>query len=378
MKKHIVFDFDDTISSAYSHNQQLFLETFLKHYPDIDQDFVRQVHYTSRGKSMDLQFLEVIKKFKLKVKLEDLVEENELLHQKLAIEVKIFDGFIDIVKHFKSLGKTISVCSNRARGSMEIILKANGLMEYLDNVVSCKDVGHEKPDPYCLNQLIDKYPGIKKEEVIYFGDSKTDAEFATNAGIDYLVIDHYLNNKQFYLVALNSFAGGEDELLVEVDKNNKEVGAIFKADAHVSPSRFHRSVSILVFNSKGQVILQKRSQFKAVDKGKWDLAGGHQTFGQTIQQTADIELKEELGIKAELEFIRTGLRQDKTQSEFFNLYYAVHDGPYKASLNEVETVQPFDCQKILDGKYDKGYEFVSYLVERVNESKPIWSKLSSK
>jgi len=50
-----------------------------------------------------------------------------------------------------------------------------------------------------------KYPDIKVEETIYFGDSKTDAEFAQNAGIDYLVIDHYLNKKQFYSMILNSF-----------------------------------------------------------------------------------------------------------------------------------------------------------------------------
>lgn len=378
MKKHLVFDFDDTISSAYEHNQQLFVDTFLPYKPDIDQDFVRKVHLTNRGASMNLQFTEVVKKFGLKVTVEQLVEENEVLHQKHANEIKVFDGFEDILKHFKKLEKTISLCTNRAQGSLRMILSTNHLDHYFDNVISCKDAGHEKPDPYCLKQLLKKYPEISKEETIYFGDSKTDADFAQNADIDYLVIDHYLNKKQFFTLALGSFAGGEDELLVEVDKENKEIGVIYKMDAHVDPSRYHRAASIAIFNSQGQVVLQKRSSLKLFDPGWWDLTGGHQSFGQTIKQTARTELMEEMGLSGKLNFVRTGLKQDGKQSEFYNLYFLVHDGPYRIDMHEVDEAKAFDCEKLLKHEYDHDFKILGYVYDRVSELKNVWQPLIKK
>lgn len=377
MKKHIIFDFDDTISSSYEHNQQLFVETFLPYKPDIDQDFVRKVHLVNRGTSMDKIFAEVVNKFKLKVAVAKLVEENELMHQKKANSVKLFDGFEDILRHFKKLGKIVSLCTNRGEGSLRLILTRHKLENYFDNIVSCKDAGHEKPDPFCLNELLAKYPGVKKEEVIYFGDSKTDAEFAQNAEVDYLVIDHYLNKKQFYTLAISSFAGGEDELLVEVNKKDKEIGAVYKMDAHVDPARYHRAVSIAVFNSKGQVILQKRSSLKLVDPGVWDLTGGHQIYGQTVEQAAAFELMEEMGLVGKLKFVKTGLRQNG-QSEFYYLYYLVHDGPYKYDMHEVEKVKAFNCQRLIDHRYDSDYQFMDYVYERVEELKPLWVKLAKK
>jgi len=210
MKKHIIFDFDDTITSAYELNQQVFVDTLTPHKPDIDQDFLRKLHHEKKGTSMFLQFQEAIDKFGLKVPVEQLVKENEKLQQKRALEVDVFDGVENLLKHFKKRGKLLSICTNRERGSLKIILQKHNLFRYLDNVVSCFDEGHEKPDPFCLIELTDKYTAITKGETIYFGDSKTDAEFATNAGIDFIIIDHYLNKKLFYQMIIESFADSED------------------------------------------------------------------------------------------------------------------------------------------------------------------------
>jgi len=64
--------------------------------------------------------------------------------------------------------------------------------------------GHEKPDPFCLNQIIQKYDD-PKESFVYFGDSKTDKEFAEAAGIDFLIIDNYLNKNNFFKILLQGF-----------------------------------------------------------------------------------------------------------------------------------------------------------------------------
>lgn len=376
MKKHIIFDFDDTISSSYEHNQQLFVDTFLPYKPDIDQDYVRKVHFVNRGRSMEEQFDDVIRKFKLNVPAKQLVEENELLHQKKANEIKTFDEIEDILKHFRRLGKTISLCTNRAEGSLRIILENNKLTQYFSNIISCKDAGHEKPDPYCLLELLKKYPDISHAEVVYFGDSKTDAEFAQNAGIDYLVIDHYLNKKQFYTLALGSFSGGEDELLVEVDKNDADIGAMYKLDAHSDPSRCHRAAHIVLFNSKGDVVLQKRSLLKMYAPGKWDIPGGHQTFGQTIDQTAEIELFEEIGIRPEITYKRKWLKHDDKQSEWCYLYYAISDGPYIANEQEVAEIRTFNCEDLLNHASDEDPLILEHVFSYIKDTRDIWYPLA--
>lgn len=205
MKKHIIFDFDDTISSSYELNQQLFYETFLPYSKYLDEDFIRSYHKEVKGISMLEMFEHVCAHFKLNIDPKVLMRENELMHIDRAHEMNLLHGVQDLLDYFKNAGKVVSLCTNRDGKSLNKILTFHNLSIYFDNIISCKDEGFEKPDPFCLNNLIEQYPTISKEETIYFGDSKTDAEFAGNAGIDHLVIDHYLNGKKSYTMLLNIF-----------------------------------------------------------------------------------------------------------------------------------------------------------------------------
>ena len=120
--------------------------------------------------------------------------------------MSILEGVEELLIHFKKYGKVLSICSNRDKVSLDLILKKHGLAKYFDNIISCVDIGHQKPDAFCLVNLLKKYPQISNDETIYFGDSKTDEEFAANAGIDCLVVDQYLNRKKFYALLLGIFS----------------------------------------------------------------------------------------------------------------------------------------------------------------------------
>ena len=206
-KQHFAFDLDDTLTDSYQFNQQMFVETFIP-YLDIKQSetdgYLRELHLNQKGTSMISQFSTAVKHFSLKINPADLVRENENLHLKNFDKINIFDAAEDVIKVIKANGKRISLFSNRQMGSLDKLLTKHHLKEYFDNVISCGDAGHEKPDPYCLIDLIDK-SGEPKENFIFFGDSKTDSQFATAAGIDFLIIDHYINQKKFYRLILESF-----------------------------------------------------------------------------------------------------------------------------------------------------------------------------
>lgn len=170
----------------------------------------------------------------------------------------------------------------------------------------------------------------------------------------------------------------EDEILIEVDENNKVIGSIIKREAHMTNKRYHRAAHIVVFNSKGQVVLQQRSFRKAHLPGVWDFAGGHEVVGQTIEQTASAELAEEMGIGPELHFVRTGLAKKAHQAEFYNLYYAISDGPYGFDRSEVERLKTFDCQKLIDGHYSEEYKIHDKAIDYINELRNVWKPLSEK
>ena len=80
-------------------------------------------------------------------------------------------------------------------------------------------------------------------------------------------------------LAIRTMNTSQDEILVEVDKNNKVIGEIIKRDAHSDPHRYHRAAHIVIFNSKGQVTLQQRGNNVAIAAGIWDVVGGHQVAG---------------------------------------------------------------------------------------------------
>lgn len=206
-KKHFIFDVDDTLIDSYGLNQQLFVETF-SNYLDLSdhntEKYLRELHFKSRGTSMLLQFQEAVTHFSLSIDPQKLVRQNEKLQIKNSKQVALFDSVKELFIKLTSQKRKVSVCTNRPKKSLLKILKGQDVQKYLTNIVSCHDAGHEKPDPFCLIKLI-KESGEPKADFIYFGDSITDYQFAENAGIDFIIIDYYLNQKKFYKLIVESF-----------------------------------------------------------------------------------------------------------------------------------------------------------------------------
>ncbi|MBL7159417.1 NUDIX domain-containing protein [Candidatus Microgenomates bacterium] len=63
------------------------------------------------------------------------------------------------------------------------------------------------------------------------------------------------------------------------------------------------SVGALIFNDRGEVFLNKRSQKARNEKGCWEAPGGAVDFGETHETAIKREVKEEFGV--EIEIIKT-------------------------------------------------------------------------
>ena len=88
-----------------------------------------------------------------------------------------------------------------------------------------------------------------------------------------------------------------DEMFPLVDEQGNIIGAITRGEAHDGSKKLHPVVHLHVFNSKGEIYLQKRPAWKDIQPSKWDTAcGGHIDLGEDVKTSLKREVREELGI----------------------------------------------------------------------------------
>jgi isopentenyl-diphosphate delta-isomerase type 1 len=128
------------------------------------------------------------------------------------------------------------------------------------------------------------------------------------------------------------------EWLDVVDENDVVIGRERRGVIHAR-GLMHRSAQVLVFNSGGELFLQKRSAFKDEFPGLWDSsAAGHLDAGEDYIDCARRELAEELGITAPVELeplFRLPAAAD-TGWEHCSVFRCRHDGPLRLDEHEIE------------------------------------------
>ena len=89
------------------------------------------------------------------------------------------------------------------------------------------------------------------------------------------------------------------ERLPLVDEQGRVVGSATRGECHDGSKRLHPVVHLHVFNTQGQLYLQRRPQWKDIQPGRWDTAvGGHVDFGEATDEALRREAAEEIGLTA--------------------------------------------------------------------------------
>ena len=92
----------------------------------------------------------------------------------------------------------------------------------------------------------------------------------------------------------------EKENVILVDVNDNEIGLMEKMEAH-EKGLLHRAFSIFIFNSKGEILLQKRSIEKYHSGGLWsNTCCSHPRAGEGLENAVSRRLMEEMGMRTEL------------------------------------------------------------------------------
>lgn len=135
---------------------------------------------------------------------------------------------------------------------------------------------------------------------------------------------------------LKDLPQSDDEIFDVVDENDEVLRQATRSMVHME-NLLHRAVHVLVFNKKKEVLLQKRSVLKDNFPGCWDSsAAGHLESGESYDDCAVRELKEELGVDAEVQHIGQIKPCENTGWEHIGLYVARYDGALRFPCSEVE------------------------------------------
>jgi isopentenyl-diphosphate Delta-isomerase len=141
------------------------------------------------------------------------------------------------------------------------------------------------------------------------------------------------------------------EKVILVDEDDNAIGTMEKMEAH-RKGLLHRAFSILLFNSKGQMLLQKRSWKKYHSGGLWtNTCCSHPQPDENMDDATRRKLKQEMGIDVDTEFshkfiYRTSLGNQLIEYEYDHVYIGRYDGEPSINRDEVEEWKFADIEKL--------------------------------
>jgi isopentenyl-diphosphate delta-isomerase len=141
------------------------------------------------------------------------------------------------------------------------------------------------------------------------------------------------------------------EKLILVDKDDNGIGTGEKMEVH-KQGKLHRAFSILIFNSKGQMLIQKRAEAKYHCGGLWTNACcSHPLVGESTEKAAHRRLKEEMGFDCKLKEVTSFTYKAEfdnwlIENEFDHVFVGFYDGPVKPNKAEADEFKFVDTDEL--------------------------------
>ena len=130
----------------------------------------------------------------------------------------------------------------------------------------------------------------------------------------------------------------QEEIFPIVNTEGEVVGSATRKECHAGTFLLHPVVHLHIFNSAGELYLQKRVMTKKIQPGKWDTAvGGHVDYGERIEDALVRETREELGVRDFTpEFLMRYEFRSQVEAELVYIYKCVYDGDFNLDPSEVD------------------------------------------
>lgn len=167
--------------------------------------------------------------------------------------------------------------------------------------------------------------------------------------------------------------------LILVDELDNEIGVAGKMEAH-EKGWLHRAVSVFIFSSKGEFLLQRRTLTKYHSPGLWsNTACSHPSPGETTLSAASRRLVEEMGLLCPLKFAfnfkyKVGFENGLTEHELDHVFIGICDASPNPNADEVmdwKWLRPEDLQNQISLHPEEFTEWFKICFEKIQNSNQI-------
>lgn len=129
----------------------------------------------------------------------------------------------------------------------------------------------------------------------------------------------------------------KDEIFPLVNEQGDVIGQATRGECHSGSKLLHPVIHLHVFNTKGELYLQKRSATKDIQPNKWDSSvGGHIDLGETPEIAALREAREEIGLhNVSIHYVQKYIIETDIERELTYCFYTISNETPQADMEEV-------------------------------------------
>lgn len=166
--------------------------------------------------------------------------------------------------------------------------------------------------------------------------------------------------------------------VILVNDSDEAIGTMEKMEAH-QKALMHRAFSVFIFNRKGEMLLQQRSDKKYHSGGLWTNACcSHPAPGEDTRDAACKRLREELGFDTPLKeaftfTYRADFDNGLTENEFDHVFTGVYDGEIIPDADEVKDYTYMSLDEIESSINIQPWKFTPWFLIAFPEVKRLMS-----
>ncbi len=141
------------------------------------------------------------------------------------------------------------------------------------------------------------------------------------------------------------------DYVILVDEQDNELGKMEKLQAHLE-AQLHRAISVFVFNSNKEMLLQKRASGKYHSANLWtNTCCSHPKPNENTTDAAKRRLQEEMGITCNLNYVfnftyLAKLENGITEHEFDHVFFGFTNDIPVLNLEEASDYKYLSLEKI--------------------------------